>query len=160
MAWKFFNVRTSKMGIVREAMNPQILKKKKGKLQMKELIDLPLVAINSNAREICMNFLNNARNNMIDNFRLIKWLYHELEEVKERMGQLENKAKKLDHGNLIDQADGLSLVEKIIQNLDNYNHNMENQMISILTSLNDNISSLARKMKARGLLLEIGWMRT
>ena len=63
---------------MREAMNPQILEGKKGKLQMEELIDLAMVAITDNARESGMNFLNNARNSMIDNFRSIKWLYHEL----------------------------------------------------------------------------------
>ena len=74
------------MGIVREVMNPQILKEKEGKIQMEELIDLTLVAITNNVREVGINFLNNARNSMIDNFRSIKWLYHELEEVNERMG--------------------------------------------------------------------------
>ena len=53
---------------------------------MEELIDPALVAITDNAREVGMNLLNNARNNMIDNFRSIKWIFHELEEVKERMG--------------------------------------------------------------------------
>ena len=85
MAQRNFNVRTSKMGIVREAMNPQILEEKQGQLQFKDLIDPTMVAIIDNAREIGMNFLNNARNNMIDNFRSIKWLYHELEEFKEKI---------------------------------------------------------------------------
>ena len=73
---------------------------------MEDLINLAMVAITDNARETGMNFLNNARNSMIDNFRSIKWLYHELEEFKERMGQLENKRKKSDYGNLIEQRDG------------------------------------------------------
>lgn len=65
------------------------------------------MAITNNAREIGMNLINNARNNMIHNFRSIKWLYHELEEVMERMGQLENQGNILEHGSLIDQGDGL-----------------------------------------------------
>ena len=93
---------------------------------MEELIDPVLVAITDNTSEIGMNLINNARNSMIDNFRSIKWLYHELEEVKERMGQPENQGKKLDNRNLTDQGNGLRLVEKRIQNLENYNHNMEN----------------------------------
>ena len=44
---------------------------------MEDLIDPTMVAITNNARETNMNFLNNARNSMIDNFRSIKWLYHE-----------------------------------------------------------------------------------
>ena len=113
-----------------------------------------LISIMSNARETGMNFLNNARNSMIDNFRSIKWLYHELEEFRARMGSLENKRKKLDYGNLNEQGDHLSLGEKRIQNLENYNHNLPNQMVSILTFINDNISSLTRMLKARGLLDE------
>ena len=64
------------------------------------------------------------------------------------------KKKNLDYGNLNDQGDGLSLAEKRIWNLENYNHNLVNQMISILTSINNNISSLAKMWKARGLLDE------
>ena len=82
-AWENFNVRTSKMGIFREAMNPQILMENQDEPRLEELIDSAIVAISDRARETGMNLLNNARNSMIDNFRSIKWLFHELEEVKE-----------------------------------------------------------------------------
>ena len=36
---------------------------------MEELVDPAMVAITDNARETGMNFLNNGRNSMIDNFR-------------------------------------------------------------------------------------------
>ena len=68
MAWRNFNARTSKMGIVRESMNPQILKEKEGKIQLENLIDPALVAIIKDASEVGLNFLNNAKNNMIDKF--------------------------------------------------------------------------------------------
>ena len=93
-------------------MNPQILEEKEGKLQKDELIDLVMVAITDKARELGMNLLNNTRNSMIDNFRSIKWLYHELEEVKERLGQMESQGKKFEQGKLIDQGDVIRLVEK------------------------------------------------
>ena len=51
-----------------------------------EKIDLALVVISNNAREFGLNLLNKAKNSMIDNFHSIKWLFHELEEIKERMG--------------------------------------------------------------------------
>ena len=44
----------------------------------------------------------------------------------------------------------LSLVEKRIQNLENYNHNLANQMLSLLSSINDNITSLMSWVKDRG----------
>ena len=46
------------------------------------------------------------------------------------------------------------MAEKRILNLKNYNHNLANQMISILNSINDNILSLTGVLKARGLLHE------
>ena len=44
-------------------------------------------------------------------------------------------------------TDRLSLVEKRIQNLENYNHNLANQMLSLLCSINDNITSLTSWVK-------------
>ena len=41
-----------------------------------------------------MHLLNNARNSMIDNFRSIKWLYHKLEEFREKIGQMESNKKE------------------------------------------------------------------
>ena len=43
MAWKNFNAKTYKMGIVREVMNPQILQDKEGKVQLEDIIELALV---------------------------------------------------------------------------------------------------------------------
>lgn len=61
---------------------------------LQELINPTILAITDNAREIGMNLLNNSHNNMIDNFRSIKLLYHELEEVREKVCQLEGNKKK------------------------------------------------------------------
>ena len=47
------------------------------------------------------------------------------------------------------KANRLSLVEKRIQNLENYNHNLANQMLSLLCSINDNITSLTSQVKDR-----------
>ena len=93
-AWKFFNVMTSKKGIFREAMNPQVLVDNQEGSRLEDLIDLTIVAISDKAMKIWMNLLKNARNTMIDNIWSIKWLFHELEEVKEKVGQMDG-AKKL-----------------------------------------------------------------
>ena len=47
-------------------------------------------------------------------------------------------------------ADRFSLAEKRIQNLENYNHNLANQILSLLSSINKNITSLMRWVKDRG----------
>ena len=71
-----------KMQIVRELMNLQVMEDNDGKSHFDELIDPTLVVISNNARETGLNLLNNAKNNMIDNFRSIKWLFHEIEDLK------------------------------------------------------------------------------
>ena len=71
------------MGIFREAMNPQVLVDNQEGPRLEDLIDPAIVAISDKARETRMNLLKNSRNSMIDNYRSIKWLFHELEEVKE-----------------------------------------------------------------------------
>ena len=51
-----------------------------------------------------------------------------------------------------DQNDKISLIERRILDLENYNHNLSNQMISLLNLINDNILSLIGLIKDRGLL--------
>lgn len=142
------------MGIYREEMNPQILVDNLEQPRLNELIDPTILAISDNARETGMNLLNNAHNSMIDNFRLIKWLFHELEEVRNRVSQMENIKKKIGAESQEDQDRWESLMERRIKNLENYNHNLENQMISLLGSINDNILSLLGNLKDRNLLVE------
>ena len=130
------------MDIFREAMNPQILVENEDEPWLEELIDPTIVAISDRARETGMNLLNNAQNSMIDNFRSIKWLFHELEEVKEKVGHFEDVRNGMDANRRLDSADRLSLAERRIHNLENYNHNLANQMICPLKSINNNIISL------------------
>ena len=150
-AWKKFNVRTSKMGIFREAMNPQVLVENQEGPRLEELIDPTIVAISDKARETGMNLLNNAHNSMIDNYRSIKWLFHELEEVKEKVGHMEENRNGMGSENRKGHGDRLSLAERRINNLKNYNHNLSNQMISLLSSINNNIMSLTGWIKDRGM---------
>ncbi len=53
-----------------------------------------------------------------------------------------------------DEDNKESLNERRIRNLENYNHNLASQMISLLSSMNDNIQSLASKLKDRGFTVE------
>ena len=45
-----------------------------------------MLAIFDNVRDVGMNFLKNVKNTMFDNFWSIKWIFHDLEEVKDRVG--------------------------------------------------------------------------
>ena len=73
------------MGIGRETIQPKVLEGDDGKIYLEELSDLTMVVLNDNAREVGMNLLNNAHNNMVDNFRSIKWIFHETKELKYRL---------------------------------------------------------------------------
>ena len=137
------------MGIFREAMNPQILVDNQEDPRLEELINPVIVAITDRARETGMNLLNNARNNMIANFRSIKWLFHELEEVKEQVRHIEATRIGMESSRKTNLADRLSLVERRIQNLEDYNHNLVNHMFSLLSSINNNIISLTGWIKDR-----------
>ena len=59
--WRNFNTKMTKMGIIRETMNPQVMEEKDGKIHFDELIDPALVAILDNVREIGLNLLNNTK---------------------------------------------------------------------------------------------------
>ena len=91
---------------------------------------------------------------MIDNFRLIKWIFHELEDVRNRVSQIDNIKKKIGTESQEDQDSRESLMERRIKNLVNYNHNLASQMISLLGMINDNILSLSGNLKDRNLLVE------
>ena len=80
---------------------------------------------------------------MIDNFRSIKWLFHELEEVRDRVSQMEKTKKKIGEENQGDWNSWETLMERRVKNIENYNHNLASQMISLLASINDNILSLS-----------------
>ena len=56
-----------------------------GRIHLEELIDPTLVILSDNTREMGMNLLKNARNSMVDNFWSIKWIFHEIKEIKLRM---------------------------------------------------------------------------
>ena len=132
------------MGIYREAMNPQILVEDREQPRLNEVIDPTIVAISDNARETGMNLLNNARNSMINNFRSIKWLFHELEDVRDRVSQMEKTKKKTGEDSQGDRNSWETLMERKVKNIENYNHNTASQIISLLASINDNILSLGK----------------
>ena len=67
-------------------MNPQIYEDREGNINLEQLIDPALVAIFDNAHEPRLDLRNNAKNCMIDNFCSIKWIFHELEELKAKVG--------------------------------------------------------------------------
>lgn len=120
-AWKTFNPNTSNLGIVREPINLHVLQEKAGDLQMEELIDLALMVISDKAREFKMDLLNNAKNSLVDNFWSIKWILHELKDIKLRLGQADNLNSLQDQGNQANLADSIHQMDQRLKNVESIN---------------------------------------
>ena len=88
----------AKLGIFRDPLNIQVIEDIDGRTNFDDLIDLGMVVILNNTRETRLNLLNNARNNMIDNFYSIQWLFHEIEEHKGRRSQDGDQKRGSDQG--------------------------------------------------------------
>ena len=56
----------------------------KGKTHYDELIDPALLVLSDNMRETGFNFLNNVKSDMLANFLSFKWLFQEIEALKEK----------------------------------------------------------------------------
>ena len=55
---------------------------------------------------------------MIDNFHSIKWLFHEIEELKEKRSQEEGQRMSSDQGYIADQEDHLSKAVKRVERME------------------------------------------
>ena len=63
-----------------------------GRANFDELIDPALVIFSDSVSDPDFNFLNNAKNSLIDNFRSINWLFQEIETLKDRNNQADSKS--------------------------------------------------------------------
>ena len=86
-AWRNFNMDTTRLGIVRELVNIQVLEDLDGKTHYDELIDPAMLVISNNMQETGFNFLNNAKNCLVENFHSIKWMFQEIEALKDKNNQ-------------------------------------------------------------------------
>ena len=86
-AWRNFNMDTARLGIVKELLNIQVLEDLDGRTHFDELIDLDMLVMFDNMCEIGFNLLNNAKNCLIDNLLSIKWLFQEIEALKDKNNQ-------------------------------------------------------------------------
>jgi len=65
------------------------------------------------------------------------------------VGQIEEIRNGTDANKRMDSADRVNLAKRRIHNLENYNHNLANQIVSLLSSINNNIISLMGQIKDR-----------
>lgn len=145
--WRNFHSGTAKMGLVREHIHLKVLEERDGKIQLEELIDPTLVILSDNMKEMGMNLLNNAHNNLVDNFWSIKWIFHEIEEIKFRT-QGKEKMKGGDENVILNKMDTrVSESEKMVERRESSFHSLVNYNLNIIKDLNDNIIQLHSMME-------------
>ena len=88
---------------------------------------------------------------MIDNFSSIKWIFHELEDLKEKFDQSDVHVSGSDQDSLGDQVGHITRVENRLQSLEAFNQNHTSHMLDTLATLNENIISLGESLKAVGM---------
>lgn len=130
-------------------MNIQVMEDNDGKTHFDELIDLALVVISDSAWETRFNLLKNAKNNMIDNFSSIKWLFHEIEDLKGKRSHEGSQQNSYDQGHNeekrnwdgsqwnnnvqghnADQQEKITKIEQKVQRLESTHQNLANQVVS------------------------------
>ena len=135
-----------------------------------ELLDLTLLVLSDNVHETGFNFLNNAKNSLIDNFRSIKWLFQEIENLKDRSNQINNRGDAKDHeardskvqegsqendrsqDPRDNQADRITWLEQKVQRLDSVHQIVTKQIVDTLHTLNENIVNLGDYLTNAGLV--------
>ena len=113
-----------------------------------------------NQKDMGINFLENARNSMIGNFQSTKWLFYNLEEIREKVVKMERVKDVPGLENQMDQGERLKMAERRINELENFNQIMANNMMSVLNSMNDNIQTLTDVLEARGELEKISGVKS
>ena len=138
-----------------------------------ELIDLAILVISDNVHETGFNFLNNAKNSLIDNFRSIKWLFQEIEALKDRNSQVNNQGTDKNHDtrgskdqvgsqekdrgqeSRDHQDDRLTQLEQKVQRLDSVHQIITKQIVDTLHTLNENIVNLGDSLTTTGLVGDV-----
>ena len=74
-----------------------------------------------NQKDMGINFLENVRNSMFGNFQSTKWLFYNLEEIKEKVVKMERVKDVPGLENQMDQGERLKTAERRINKLENFN---------------------------------------
>ena len=92
---------------------------------------MTLVILSDNVSEMGMNLLNNAHKNMVDNFWSIKWIFHEIEDIKIRM-QGQERTEGGDGTIRIRKLDvRVTKIEKRVERMESSLHSSTNQRLDV-----------------------------
>lgn len=118
---------------------------------MEELIDPALVILSDTIKENPqMDVLNNAKNNAIDSYRTTKWTFHEIQDLKYRVGRLEKDDCNMHNRKIEEEKEMDNKVEEVksgVQTMEGTLQRIVEQSYNILKESNDNIKVLINKLE-------------
>ena len=85
------------------------------------LLELGFEDFPENQKKMGINFMENAHNSMIGNFRSTKWLFYNLEEIREKVVKMERVKDVPELENQMDQGERLKTAERRLNELENFN---------------------------------------
>ena len=97
-----------------------------------------------------MDVLNNAKNTTIDSYRTTKWTFHEIEELKYRVGRLERDNNILMNMQIEEDKEMNNRVDEVkkwVQSMEGTMLKIVDQSYNILKASNDNIKVLIIKIE-------------
>ena len=120
---------------------------------MEELIDLALVIFSDIAKEHSdMDVIKNAKNNVVDRFRMTKWIFHEIQDLKYRVCSLETDNYSLKNKILEEEKSKDDKVEEVknrVQIMESSMKIIVEQCYNILKEANENFNILTKKMEEK-----------
>jgi len=137
-----------------------------------ELLDPTLLVLSDNVCETGFNILNNAKSSLIDNFWSIKWLFQEIETLKDRFNQNSNREEEKDHeakgskdqkgsqgkdsgqDPRNNQEDRITRLEQKVHRMDSVHQIVTKQIMDTLHTLNENIVNLGKYLTNANLVGE------
>ena len=118
---------------------------------MEDLIDSSLVILSDITKEEPnMDVLNNAKNRAIDSYRTTKWTFHEIHELKYRVGRLERDNNIIMNKQIEEDKEMNNRVEDVnrrVQSIEGTLLKIADQSYNILNASNDNIKVLITKIE-------------
>lgn len=127
-----------RIGIAKEKIDFMVGEVDPSKVDLQKLIDPSMIILSDYNKEENMDVLNNSRNYLLDNFRSIKWLFHQVMDLKEMMGSLEGR---IDSHRILDTIDKKRPMMGSLNDMENF-YRLEAKVLELKTKVNGIASTL------------------
>ena len=155
---------TVKFGIAKEKLNLVVRGEETSDDYLMQLLDPSMLVLSDFSKELQMDVLHTARKSLLDNFRAVKRLFHEINEINGKMNTLETEVDNVKENDGMEGVGGgtrsvmsiatLYTLEAKVLDLDDRVLSIENTLkeitdksFKILKASNEHIKFLIRKLK-------------